>query len=99
MLLITMAMIVLRMALLKKAIAEAAAKWPTAKGRITASGVEAFRISDRFDGNWTRQWRTAFRSRIRYAYEITGQDYISGHVAFGSTVRASLPAWVGGDSR
>jgi Protein of unknown function (DUF3592) len=99
MLLTIMALIVLRMGFAQKAIAEAARQWPIAKGRITASGAEAFRIRDSLDGNWTRQWRTIFRSRVRYAYEVAGENYVSGRIAFGATVRASMPAWVGGDCR
>lgn len=99
MLLTIVALIVLRVGFVQRATAEAAAKWPTAKGTINSSGIEAFRIQSAFAGMWRRPWRIVFKSRLRYTYTVAGQDYASGRVAFGATLAASLPALIGGDSR
>ncbi|MET2828281.1 DUF3592 domain-containing protein [Mesorhizobium shangrilense] len=99
MLLTIMALIILRLGFAQKAIAEAAATWPTTQGSIASSGIEAFRIRSAFEGFWRRPGRTVFKSRVRYAYSVAGQDYVSGRVAFGATAAASLPALIGGDSR
>jgi hypothetical protein len=99
MLLLVMGLFVLRMGFAQKSMAEQAAKWPVAAGRIDASGLQAIRTRDRFEGVGYRSWRTVFRSRIVYSYGVVGQRYSADRVAFGASVTASLPGLVGGQSR
>ncbi|MFC6446126.1 DUF3592 domain-containing protein [Shinella zoogloeoides] len=99
MLLTIMALIMVRMAFVLNAAAQAAVKWPTAQGSITSSEIEAFRIHSFFEGFWRRPWRILFKSRVRYAYTVAGQEYASDRIAFGATVAASLTALIGGDAR
>ncbi|MER9331789.1 DUF3592 domain-containing protein [Mesorhizobium sp. M0488] len=96
-LLLFMGLFVLRMGFVQKSMAEQAAKWPVAVGRIETSGVQAIRTRERFGGY--RPWRTIFKSRIVYSYGIAGQRYSADRVAFGATVSASLPGLVGGQVR
>lgn len=95
-LLLFMGLFVLRMGFVQKAMAEQAAKWPVAAGRIDASGLQAIKTRDRFEGY--RPWRTVFKSRIVYSYGVAGQRYSADRVAFGATVTASLPGLVGGQA-
>lgn len=90
--------IILRMAFAQRAVAKVAAQWPTVKGRINSSAVEAHRSRDNFDGNWARPWRTVYKSRVRYTYKVAGQNFASDRVAFGAIITATLPALVAGDS-
>jgi hypothetical protein len=96
-LLLFMGLFVLRMGFVHKTFAEQAAKWPVAAGRIEASGLQAIRTRERFEGY--RPWRTVFKSRIVYSYGVAGQRYSADRVAFGATVTASLPGLVGGPAR
>jgi hypothetical protein len=93
-LLLFMGLFVLRMGFVQKAMAEQAAKWPVAAGRIDASGLRAIKTRDRFESY--RPWRTVFKSRVAYSYGVAGQRYSGDRVAFGATVTASLPGLVGG---
>ncbi len=98
-LLLFMGLFVLRMGFVQKSLAEQAAKWPIAAGRIDASGLQAIRTRDLSDGVGYRPWRTVFKSRIIYTYGVAGQRYSADRVAFGASVTASLPGLVGGQSR
>jgi len=98
-LLLFMGLFVLRMGFVQKSLAQQAARWPVAAGRIDASGLQAIRIRDRSDGVGYRPWRTVFKSRIVYSYGVAGQRYSADRVAFGASVTASLPGLVGGQSR
>ncbi|TPN48987.1 DUF3592 domain-containing protein [Mesorhizobium sp. B1-1-9] len=93
-LLLFMGLFALRMGFAQKSLAEQAAKWPVAAGRIDASGLQALRSHSNY-----RRWRTVFKSRIVYSYGVAGQRYTSDRVTFGATVTASLPALVSGQAR
>lgn len=62
--LLFMGLFVLRMGFAQRSIAGQAATWPTAAGRIDASGLQAIKTRDRFEGGGYRPWRTVFKSRI-----------------------------------
>ncbi|WP_258593155.1 DUF3592 domain-containing protein [Mesorhizobium sp. AR07] len=94
-LLLFMGLFVLRMGFVQKSMAEQAAKWPVAAGRIDASGLQAIRTREL----GYQRWRTVFRSRIVYSYGVAGQRYSADRVAFGASVMASLPGLVGGQAR
>lgn len=93
-LLLFMGLFALRMGFAQKSLAEQAAKWPVAAGRIDASGLQALRNHSNY-----RRWHTVFKSRIVYNYGVAGQRYTSDRVTFGATVTASLPALVSGQAR
>ena len=93
-LLLFMGLFVLRMGFAQKSLAEQAAKWPVAAGRIDASGLQALRSHSSY-----QRWRTVFKSRIVYSYGVAGQRYSADRVTFGATVTASLPGLVGGQVR
>ncbi|TPN52878.1 DUF3592 domain-containing protein [Mesorhizobium sp. B1-1-4] len=96
-LLLFMGLFVLRMGFVQKSMAEQAAKWPVAVGRIDASGLQAIKTRER-TGSY-RPWRTVFKSRIVYSYGVAGQRYSADRVAFGASVTASLPGLVGAQAR
>jgi hypothetical protein len=96
-LLLVMGLGVLRMGFVQKSMAEQAARWPVAAGRIDASGLQAIRAYERTGGYRPR--RTLFRSRVIYSYGVAGQRYSADRVAFGASVTASLPGLVGGQAR
>ncbi|MFD2057545.1 DUF3592 domain-containing protein [Mesorhizobium calcicola] len=96
-LLLFMGLFVLRMGFAQKSLAEQAAKWPIAAGRIDASGLKAIRIRER-SGSY-RPWRTVFESRVVYSYGVAGQRYSADRIAFGASVTATLPGLVGGQAR
>ena len=98
-LLLVMGLFVLRMGFAQKSLAEQAAKWPVAAGRVDTSGLQKFQTRDRFEGSGYRPWRTVFKSRIVYSYRVAGQHYSADRVAFGATLTASLPSLVGGQSK
>ncbi|MES0022427.1 MULTISPECIES: DUF3592 domain-containing protein [unclassified Mesorhizobium] len=93
-LLLFMGLMILRMAFVQKSLAEQAAKWPVAPGRIDSSGLQALR---NYRGH--RRWSTVFKSRIVYSYGVAGQHYTSDRVTFGATVTASMPGLVSGQGR
>ncbi|MGO4639759.1 DUF3592 domain-containing protein [Mesorhizobium sp. 2RAF45] len=93
-LLLFMGLFALRMGFAQKSLAEQAAKWPVAPGRIESSGLQALRNYSSY-----RRWRTVFKSRIVYSYGVAGQRYSADRVTFGATVTASLPGLVGGQAR
>jgi hypothetical protein len=93
-LLLFMGLFALRMGFAQKSLAEQAAKWPVAPGRIESSGLQALRNYSGY-----RRWRTVFKSRIVYSYGVAGQRYSVDRVTFGATVTASLPGLVGGQAR
>ncbi|MER8462547.1 DUF3592 domain-containing protein [Mesorhizobium sp. M1396] len=93
-LLLFMGLFVLRMGFAQKSLAEQAAKWPVAAGRVDASGLQALRSHSGY-----RRWRTVFKSRIVYSYGVAGQRYSADRVTFGATVTASLLGLVGGQAR
>lgn len=97
--LLFMGLFVLRMGFAQRSMAGQAATWPTAAGRIDASGLQAIKTRDRFEGGGYRPWRTVFKSRIVYSYGVAGQRYSADRVAFGASVTASLPGLVGGQAR
>ncbi|UVK37182.1 DUF3592 domain-containing protein [Mesorhizobium sp. AR10] len=85
---------ILLMGFAQKSLAEQAARWPVAAGRIDASGLEAIRTHAGY-----RRWRTVFRSRIVYSYVVAGQSYSADRVTFGAGVTASLPGLVSGQAQ
>ncbi|QKD20192.1 DUF3592 domain-containing protein [Mesorhizobium sp. NZP2077] len=93
-LLLFMGLMILRMGFAQKSLAEQAAKWPVAAGRIESSGLQALRNYSGY-----RRWRTVFKSRIVYSYGVAGQRYSSDRVTFGATATASLPGLVSGQAR
>lgn len=93
-LLLFMGLFALRMGFAQKSLAEQAAKWPVAAGRIDASGLQALRSHSSY-----RRWRTVFKSRIVYSYGVAGQRYSADRVTFGATVTASLSGLVSGQAR
>nr|WP_276315227.1 DUF3592 domain-containing protein [Mesorhizobium jarvisii] len=93
-LLLFMGLFALRMGFAQKSLAEQAAKWPVAAGRVESSGLQALRNYSSY-----RRWRTVFKSRIVYSYGVAGQRYSADRVTFGATVTASLPGLVGGQAR
>ncbi|MER8751902.1 DUF3592 domain-containing protein [Mesorhizobium sp. M1050] len=93
-LLLFMGLFALRMGFAQKSMAEQAAKWPVAAGRIDTSGLQALRTHEGY-----RRRRTVFTSRIVYSYGVSGQRYSADRVIFGATVTASLPGLVGGQAR
>lgn len=93
-LLLFMGLFALRMGFAQKSMAEQAAKWPVAVGRIDTSGLQALRTHEGY-----RHRRTVFKSRIVYSYGVSGQRYSADRVTFGATVTASLPGLVGGQAR
>lgn len=93
-LLLFMGLFALRMGFAQKSLAEQAAKWPVAPGRIESSGLQALRNYSDY-----RRWRTVFKSRIVYTYNVAGHRYTSDRVTFGATVTASLPGLVSGQAR
>ncbi|WP_179296306.1 MULTISPECIES: DUF3592 domain-containing protein [unclassified Mesorhizobium] len=93
-LLLFMGLFALRMGFAQKSLAEQAAKWPVAAGRIDASGLQALRTYSGY-----QRWRTVFKSRIVYSYGVAGQRYSADRVTFGATVTASLPGLVSGQAR
>jgi hypothetical protein len=98
-LLLVMALFILRMGFAQKSLAEQAARWPITAGRIDTSGLQKFEIRDRSDGGGYRPWRTVFKSRIVYSYNVAGQRYSADRVAFGANMTASLPGLVSGQSQ
>ena len=96
-LLLFMGLFVLRMGFAQKSLAQQAAKWPVAAGRIDASCLQAIRTREHSRGY--RPWRTLFRSRTVYSYGVAGQRYSADRVAFGAAVTASLPFLVGAQAR
>ena len=93
-LLLFMGLFILSMGFAQKSLAEQAAKWPIAAGRIESSGLQALRSHSAY-----RRWRTVFKSRIVYSYDVAGQRYSADRVTFGATVTASLPGLVSGQAR
>ncbi|BCH10320.1 hypothetical protein MesoLj131c_45780 [Mesorhizobium sp. 131-3-5] len=93
-LLLFMGLFALRMGFAQKSLAEQAAKWPVAAGRVESSGLQALRNYSSY-----RRWRTVFKSRIVYSYGVAGQRYSADRVTFGATVTASLPGLVGGQAQ
>ena len=93
-LLLFMGLFALRMGFAQKSLAEQAAKWPVAAGRIESSGLQALRNYSGY-----QRWRTVFKSRIVYSYGVAGQRYTADRVTFGATVTASLPGLVRGQAR
>jgi hypothetical protein len=57
-----------------------AAMWPTVRGRVVSSGVEAFR-SRAYDDIGRR--RMHHRSKVVYEYEVNGRTYRGDRVTFG----------------
>ncbi|MER9230850.1 DUF3592 domain-containing protein [Mesorhizobium sp. M0622] len=96
-LLLVMGLFILRMGFAQKSLAEQAAKWPITTGRIDASGLQKFEA--RAGGSGYRPWRTVFKSRIVYSYNVAGQRYAADRIAFGANVTASLPSLVSGQSQ
>ncbi|RUX38081.1 DUF3592 domain-containing protein, partial [Mesorhizobium sp. M7A.F.Ca.CA.002.11.2.1] len=93
-LLLFMGLFALRMGFVQRSLAEQAAKWPVTAGRIDNSGLQALR-----NHSGHGRWRTVFKSRIVYSYDVAGQRYSADRVTFGGTVTASLPGLVGGQAR
>ncbi len=61
--------------------------WPTAPGRIIASGTESFRDRD-MD---TAGTQTLYKSFVQYTYEVNGCQYTGDRVNFGVTISSTLP--------
>jgi hypothetical protein len=98
-LLLVMGLFTLRSGFAQKSLAEQATRWPITMGRIDASGLQKFQIRDSLLGGGYRPWRTVFKSRVVYSYSVASQRYAADRVAFGSTLTASLPSLVSGQSQ
>ncbi len=62
--------------------------WPTAAGRVVASGVEAYRVAVAFGPS-----RVRYKSGVVYAYEVGGREYAGDRLTLGVTVTASFPGY------
>jgi hypothetical protein len=93
-----MGLVVLRMAFVLKGMADAAMTWPSVRGTIGASGLETLKTRAT-TGSIYGPWRTIFRSRINYTYNVAGQPYTADRVAFGAIVTSSLTSLVSGQAR
>ncbi|MDF2120224.1 DUF3592 domain-containing protein [Roseiarcaceae bacterium H3SJ34-1] len=91
----TMGLVTLRMVFVLKGMADAAMTWPSVKGTIGESGIETLQTRSSTSINYG-PWRTVFRSRINYTYNVAGQPYTADRVAFGAIVTSSLPSLVSG---
>jgi hypothetical protein len=94
-----MALFVLRMAFMQRALAGQASEWPTTRGIVSTSGLQAFHVREAISDSWYRPWRKVYKSRIVYDYSVGGQDYAGDRVTFGATVISTLAAMVEGQSR
>jgi hypothetical protein len=93
-----MGLVVLRMAFVLKGMADAAMTWPSVKGTIGESGLETLQTRATTGATYG-PWRTIFRSRINYTYNVAGQAYTADRVAFGAIVTSSLTSLVSGQAR
>jgi len=93
-----MGLVILRMGFLQKGLADAAQTWPHVNGTIAESGIQT--LLTRSSTSVTYEpWRSVFRSRIVYSYNVAGQPYSADRVAFGAVVTSSLPALISGRPR
>lgn len=93
------AIFALRMGLLQKSMAEAAANWPSVAGTVAQSGVEKFQARSSIGNLWYRPWRTMFRSRVIYTYRVDGVDYSADRIFFGAQMSISLSFLMGAAAR
>ena len=75
-------------ALVFHAAVRRAAKWPTVAGVVTASGVEAHRVTGEYGAAQVR-----YRSAVVYAYAVNGREYAGDRLTVGVTVTASFPGY------
>ena len=63
-----------------------AQRWPTTPGRITAAGVDAYRV-------WSRRnrLRTHFKPAVQYSYQVNGREYSGDRVNIGVVVSGTMP--------
>jgi hypothetical protein len=67
-----------------------AAFWPVARGRIVASGAQAYRDWQTIDRRRSR--RTLYRSSVVYEYEVNGRTYRGDRVTLG-VMSSTLPGF------
>jgi len=65
-----------------------AAKWPVTRGRILASGTEAF--LPRHDVTSRSGLRTHYKPSVIYAYEVNGHQYQGDRLTIGAIVSATF---------
>lgn len=68
---------------------QATMSWPTAKGRVAGSTVDAVQIHW-LDAFGLRHIRNAFRARTVYDYSVNGVRYQSDRVSYGAQVYATF---------
>src|SRR5205085_810590 len=61
-----------------------ARRWPVARGRIAAAGVEAY--EDARDTDAAGRGRTHHKPSVLYAYEVNGRQYTGDRVTLGVKV-------------
>jgi hypothetical protein len=74
-----------------RAVRDACA-WPVTAGKITLSGVEAYRDSREHD-SYPRRPRLAYKPGVAYSYEVNGREYAGDRLTLGVVVSSGFPGF------
>jgi hypothetical protein len=67
----------------------AASRWPTVRGRIIESGIEAFLNYRNMDD--AGRVRTHYKPSVLYAYDVNGHHFTGDRVSLGVKISSTLP--------
>jgi hypothetical protein len=62
---------------------QAAATWPSVRGKIVRSELEEYQ--ERYEDEGRTRWRTAYCPAVEYAYAVHGIEYQGNQISYGMT--------------